>query len=401
MLVDASSFDATWPGWSAGHGHILVPLDVARRAGGHDLVFPVCGERASDFLLRREQAGVPLSAGEAVTLGVSILRGMGELLRAPDSRGEWWLTDDGRPVLAAGSGARSALDDSRELLAQLARAGDDPRWAMAQEALANEVLRPRRLEEADDELFTLAEAAPLATSSMSPRSSSFREPLGARLAAADRERAGHRVDAGDTPRPLLQRLARHADADLADVLGRATTAVWRRVTQRSSARRARAPWLVAAVIAVVVVAGGVMWPGNEQEPATAKGTATDPPTLAATGSGGDSDEVAETEEVRDTEPIDLAGQADALLTEYSGCHAEPACLEPLLARDDLEVPAGATGLPAGQRSVTLLDDFGDIAVLRVDASDDDGRNGSVQMVVLERQNDQWLLRDVYDAAQQP
>lgn len=400
MLVDASSFDANWPGWSAEHGHLLVPLDVARRAGGHDLVFPVCAERASDFLRRREHAGVPLSAGEAVTLGVSVLRGMGELLRAPDSHGEWWLSDDGRPVLAVGSGTKSALADSRELLAQLACASSDARWATAQEALASEVLRPRRLEEAEDELFAMAEAAPLATSSISPRSSSFREPLGARV-AAERQRTHDRVDSDDTPRPLLQRLARHADADLADAFGRATTAVWRRVTQRSGERRARAPWLVAAVIAVLVIAGGIMWPGDDDESATAKGTPTDPTTLASTASGGDPDKVTESEEAGDAEPIDLARQADALLTEYSRCDAEPACLEPLLARNDLEVPADAASQPAGQRSVTLLDDFGDIAVLRVEASDDDGPGGSVQMVVMERQNDQWLLRDVYDAAQQP
>ena len=59
---------------------------------------------------------------------------------------------------------------------------------------------------------------------------------------------------------------------------------------------------------------------------------------------------------------------------------------------------GAIDLPSGERQVALLDDFGDIAVLRVDAGD-----GTVasQMVVIVRRNEKWLLRDVSDVAQQP
>ena len=45
--------------------------------------------------------------------------------------------------------------------------------------------------------------------------------------------------------------------------------------------------------------------------------------------------------------------------------------------------------------ITPVEDYGDVAVVRLDA------NGERQMLVLVRQNDSWLVRDVYDVADQP
>ena len=57
-------------------GHVLAPLDILRRQDGHDVLLPVCTERLEDFLLRRA-GGAELAVGEAVTLAVSLLRGIG------------------------------------------------------------------------------------------------------------------------------------------------------------------------------------------------------------------------------------------------------------------------------------------------------------------------------------
>jgi hypothetical protein len=66
--------------------------------------------------------------------------------------------------------------------------------------------------------------------------------------------------------------------------------------------------------------------------------------------------------------------------------------------DAAPLTGGAVDRRATGRTVTLLDDFGDIAVLRVDASD---ASIPSQMVVILRRDEKWLLRDVSDVAQQP
>ncbi|HWI30782.1 MAG TPA: hypothetical protein VNT50_04785, partial [Microbacterium sp.] len=118
VLVDAGELTA-WPGWGFTDAqHVLAPLDLARRAGGHDAVLPWCSERVDVFLGRRRAASAPLGGGEIVTLAVSALRGAAEAHSgrggdAPSPTGAWWLTDAGCPVFvhaesgdAAEAGAR-------------------------------------------------------------------------------------------------------------------------------------------------------------------------------------------------------------------------------------------------------------------------------------------------------
>ena len=60
-------------------------------------------------------------------------------------------------------------------------------------------------------------------------------------------------------------------------------------------------------------------------------------------------------------------------------------------------PGGVVDLAAAERTVTLLDEFGGAAVLRVEAS---AAPAAPQLVVIVRAGDRWLLRDVYDVAEQ-
>ena len=59
--------------------------------------------------------------------------------------------------------------------------------------------------------------------------------------------------------------------------------------------------------------------------------------------------------------------------------------------------AGVIDLAATQRQTTLLDDFGGVAVLRIDAVE---AGPAPQLVVIMLVEDRWLLRDVH-AAKQP
>ena len=64
---------------------------------------------------------------------------------------------------------------------------------------------------------------------------------------------------------------------------------------------------------------------------------------------------------------------------------------------DAPFPGGVVDLTAAERTVTLLDEFGGAAVLRVEAS---ASAASPQLVVIVRTDDRWLLRDVYDVPEQ-
>lgn len=88
-----------WEGWRhAGSEHVAGPVDLIRRADGHDVLLPWCRERVVTFLSRRRAGGPELAVGEANTLVMSLLRGVGELstFGGIACEGTWWLTEEGR-----------------------------------------------------------------------------------------------------------------------------------------------------------------------------------------------------------------------------------------------------------------------------------------------------------------
>ncbi len=404
VLVGADVVGADWFGWDAApDGHVLAPVDVARRADGHAAVLPVCAERLEEFI-RRRAARMPFSAGEAVTLGVSVLRGCAEIASLPDTTGEWWLDEAGRPVLATDTAPGRAREAAASLLesvavdARLQRA-----WAAALRAIVAERVSVHELEAAEEALFAVARAEPLSRVSLGPRSAADGV---ARLQAQERRADDDARSAYEpAPRSLWHGLIAGVDDDLSDAVSRATTAVWRRLRQGEGPKRARsrrAPWLVGGAVAAAVLTGGALWPtasgGASDEPAPAatpqiSASPTTPPSAdpagpAAAGDGGGKDAAA---------PADLAAIAAALLTERSSCGDDETCLASIMVSPQTRF-AGAVELSASDRTVTLLDDFGDLAVVRVDARD--GAQPS-QLVFIRRTNEEWLLRDVTDVAQQP
>jgi hypothetical protein len=416
-LVDVEVLGPSWGGWDAApDGHVLAPIDIARRRDGHDVVLPVCVERLDEFL-RRRAARLPLTPGEAVTLGVSLLRGCAQLVTAPETTGEWWLDDAGRPLLATDTSARRAIKAAVEAMADLDVGTPLQRtWDTALRALTADRVSANELAAVEDALFALAVPEPLSTTSLAPRP------------AADvgvAPRVVPPVETVQPPRSLWQNLVVGVDDDLADTVSRTTTAVWRRLRSAGASagvarpRRRRTPWLVGGTVAAAVLVAGALWPASG--PATADGAGggrTPTPAITqtgtATGTGGAANVGADGATGPDdgvgpedaSGPDDAAAPADdlgavagALLEARLACAGASACLGEVLV-DPAAAPAtgGAIDLDAAARTVTLLDDFGDLAVLRVDAVD----AGAVsQLVVILRRDDKWLLRDVHDVAQQP
>lgn len=403
VLVDAEALGAAWLGWTApAEGHVLAPLDVVRRADGHDVVLPVCLERVDD-LLQRRAARTPLTTGEAVTLGVSILRGCAQIAHAPATAGEWWLDADGRPVLATDASPRGAFEAAADALrAVRVEARADPAWQAALQALSAERVHSRDLLEAEDALFAAAAPEPLATTILSPRSA-------ADLRGQNAREGVPRIEPSPPPRSLWSGLIARVDDDVADALSRATTAVWRRARARSSSRRA--PWVVGGTVAVAVLAGGALWPAAggvatddaqppaspptySANPAEQEGTTDAGPTADA---GGGADEPADPATSDPSSEADLAGVTDALLRARLECGGDEECLRAVVEAPGTELAGGVVDLPAAARTVTLLDDFGGVAVLRVDPVE----AGTAQLVVIVQRDGKWLLRDVRDVAQQP
>jgi hypothetical protein len=136
-------------------------------------------------------------------------------------------------------------------------------------------------------------------------------------------------------------------------------------------------------------ASGVATPGAPTPTAAPDATPTEAPADAADA----------TEPTRpDAVPADLAAVTRALLDQRLACGGDQGCLAGVIVDPATVTSEGVIGLPPADRSVTLLDDFGDLAVLRVDARD--AARGS-QLVVILRQDEKWLLRGVHDVAQQP
>lgn len=396
VAVDSDVLGDRWRGWAADpDGHVLAPVDIVRRTSGHDVHLPVCTERLADFLDRR--GGSDLEAGEAVTLAVSLLRGLGELQTggAEDPSGAWWLTEAGRPVFATDTSDTGSLEQTIELLRRIAL--DVPALADALTPVAEattESHRARVLVRAEADLFAVAEPAALATTTFGPKRVRGRAPRDDDAAAVDTE---------PSRRSWPIALSRHLDAEWADVLSRTTTGVWRALrTPRPGRRR---PWLVAGGIACAIVAGGLLWPTGDGGPATA-GTSrpsavpvVSPSSEGVPSSPGDTASGIEPAQAPDEsdQHADLTSLTAALLTARTACAGESSCLEGVLETAGAAHPPGVVDLPEQERSLTLLDDFGGMAVLRVEAVTGDGLP---QLVVAVQVDGRWLLRDIYDIAEQ-
>lgn len=195
--------------------------------------------------------------------------------------------------------------------------------------------------------------------------------------------------------------------------------------------------VVAGAAAAAVLVIGLLAPGGESgeasEPAPAEtaagralgaragdtnGTSTPPPADAAPADGdadAGADAVADAgADDRSDGPAGPAGgetaedavtAAPRLLATAEGCTdlATPSCAR-LFADGDTQAPAKLSKLADATAqddpSIAVVEDYGDVVVLRLSSSDGAGAT-SDRILVLARVNDEWLVRDVYDVADQP
>ena len=136
------------------------------------------------------------------------------------------------------------------------------------------------------------------------------------------------------------------------------------------ARGRRRPWLVAGGLAGVVLAGGLLWPTGGGGPATAEvpvETRRPHPTPTPR-------RPLRRRARRRSHPSRAARNptwpsiAAELLSARTECGSDQACLEHVVEIVDAPLPGGVVDLAAADRTVTLLDEFGGAAVLRVEAS---------------------------------
>lgn len=436
--------DVLWR--AAPDGHLLVPSDIFRTEGGHAAVVPHCPHR----LVERAHTA---SAGEAVTIAVSLLRAAAEaralgLVPAEDA-GAWWVDASGRPVLAL-TGAANWADEALDLLEvlaagaprQLAAALDDaaavlaaPRWPRADAAAAEDALFDAaeplalRSEGHSDDAAARQDLRPRRSDSLRGECGEARS--GRRRDAAVRSgetwiarftEAGWAARVADALRgtlrgpALLAEALRERRAARSRVESPRSTAAPRRSGDESPARRRRAPILVAAALGATILVAGLMWP----EPSAEAGSAPTPSITPATG-GVETAEAAQAEDAPDTDgenTADVATQADAgeptpdatggdtltaaagaALTALTACGEGQPC-PGVLETDGALVPAGVASSPGIERTASLLDEYGGVAVFRIEAVGEPGIPAQI-LVIVSGAHDTWLVRDVYDVADQP
>ncbi|SFR35953.1 hypothetical protein SAMN04488591_0625 [Microbacterium azadirachtae] len=439
-----------WAGWAhAGAEHVAAPLDLALGADGQDALLPWCVRTVDAHLVRGGE--VPsVSRGEAVTLAVSMLRGVVEL--APErggagdpgeeAHGRWWLTDDGRPVFvippAADATGETVCVAAQHQLRALEGRVDDRALRRLLLRLADALHDPRRLRaEAarwEQELLEIAAPRPLYVSGSVDESRSLEVP---RREQAPRAPSPRRRDlrSGDAmPRrrsdgfshgvrrgmgPLRQSLAGLRETAVAR---RAATFLSRfarsapsrprvprprvpRPTAHPPRRRWVGPTAVAVAAAVVIVLGGALWPVDRTSSADAADHTPRPrPSSASAPSPGTESPAASPTAQPTPAPSDAPrppgpsaqqdprAAAEELLSAARRCRVTPVPECDALWEGEA---AAAEEVRDQDGQPALIEDYGDLAALRSGAGED------AQLVVIIRRNAEWRIRDVYDIADPP
>lgn len=400
--------------------HVLTPVDLARTPGGHTALLPHCPHRLIALAGARAW-----EAGAIVTAAVSVLRGAAEAERCGFTVGSWWVDADGCPLLAPTGPPWQ--DETVALLTELAEAapaGLRQTVLAAATLISERRVTPARRERVEGELFAAADPAPL------PPVGATGETAGPLLPrrAVQRERDSTDLTS-DAPtwatalidRDVATRLL-HVLAGLRSAPRRAMAVLRRRRPDAAPERGARpaaspttasaptddrprrrrgAPLLVAAAAAAIIVVGGLAWPGNESTSPTASEAAASTP---STGDREVSGPTATPDPGASEPPAPAAADGDEggaiarrLLADLATCsRAQNADCSDILEDPTNGIPAGVVIEDAELREVTLLDEYGGVAAYRVSG----GQHPS-QVLVVVHADGKWLIRDVYDVADQP
>lgn len=376
--------------------HVAGVRDLVRTRDGLDALLPWCADPVDAVLACRAAAGDLPSPGEIVTLVGSLLRGIVEVGER-EVRGRWWLDDVARPLFVPGDGVPCA----EAVIGIVERLRDDCADRVLQRVLT------RIAEEAGDHRVVLRslddwEAALTELASPRPLVREALAPERVRDIPVHRARLPRATDDPETGTPLRVRIAQLRES-LATVLR--TIRVPARpapVPRLARASRDTAPGgaqrhgrmlLVGAATAGAVLVGGLLWPGGDDSSAS---ESIAPP--AATPDAVDASPSNEPEAAGVAPQGDIEQTAVELLKTIDACREqERTACEEALVPGAAEIILERLGAGGAKRPVTLIEDYGDIAVMRLASDEAHGE----QMLVMVRQKDRWLARDVYDVADQP
>lgn len=416
VSLDAVTLDsALWE--FAGAEHVAGVRDIMAGAADQRVLLPWCVEPVDVFLARRAGAGSALVPGEIVTLVGSLLRGVVEVGGHPVT-GRWWLDDRARPLFAPGEGASCAA--AAGALVETVRVGCGDRalervLGRICAGLADHRAVAHSIEEWEGELTELAAPRALEREVRAPERV---RDIPVHRAVLERDLGG-----GDDSSRLRERVRERWT-----VLAQRVR--WTVLAQRVSDRVPRRPLrgvrspasgsgmakghaarpprrrmlLIGVGAAALVLAGGMLWPSAGEKPTAphavaAERTASPAATASAVPSAETSAaETAAAPEEPDSDGSELAREASRLLAIIDGCrkHDDAACASAVVDGGGAAV-LERLGADAGERATSLIEDYGDVAVIRVARTASQGE----QVLVMVQGKDGWLVRDVYDVADQP
>ncbi|MFC7789693.1 hypothetical protein ACU045_12015 [Microbacterium sp. MAHUQ-60] len=426
VRADADGVDETLWRFS-GAEHVAGVRDVERTRDGQAVLLPWCADAVDAVLARRLAAGRALVAGEVVTLVGSLLRGVIEVA-GHDLRGRWWLDDEARPLFVPGEGTTCA-DAAVEIIERLRRDCSDRALERllrrVADAAADHRVVLRTLDAWEHELSELAAPRPIDVAVYAPERVRELPVHRARLPQdAERMQQGSslrdRVD--DTRARMVARL--NAVRTRVGRLrprpgGQDRMPGGRRRSAGDSRTPRRRMLLVGVAVAGVVLTGGLMWPPDgDDAPGTdavaVEGVPDAPadvgpmpagasaPADAAQPPDGRGEEAAHesAEDAADAPSVDgsIEEAVTGLLVSIDSCRADDdAECDGAVVRGAVDGIRDRLGPGSATREVSLIEDYGDIAVLRLGRTEERRE----QMIVIVRENDEWLVRDVYDVADQP
>jgi hypothetical protein len=415
VSADADGLDeALWR--YAGAEHVAGVRDVLRTRDGQRVLLPWCADALDAVLARRATAERTLAPGEIVTLVGSLLRGIIEVA-GDDAHGRWWLDDECRPLFVPGEGTGCA-SASVEIIERVRRDCTD----RAMERLLRRVVEGApdhrvvrlSLDEWERELTELAAPRPIDVAVYAPE---LVRELPVHRARVPQEL--QRVDDRPSRRERIEALRLRTTERVGAMRDRLRRAVPGERAREKPVEGGRPPrrrmLLVGAAAAGVVLVGGLLWPtgGEDSTAMDAAAVETVPhvptpqpstahPSTVNTPAASASPTTEPTEAPKKPQDADAGGgtieeTVAGLLARIDTCRAKKD------AQCAAAIVPGAGGIQerlgtgGAARDLALIEDYGDIAVVRLGRTDEHGE----QMVVIVRQKDEWLVRDVYDVADQP
>lgn len=342
------------------------------------------------YLQRRGRSSLALTAGEAATLAVAVVRGCA----AAPSRAagaQWRITAEGRPVLVDDPDSDDVLEVSVAVLddlTSLVPLDVRPGFARLRDALLTDpppmwdTLERRLLAVIEPQPIVLGPLSPAVPDTAPPPSVSGKDAEPSSLLVSVRAALGRvrpRVlFAGVGAAVIVLVVALMMTAPSGEPVAAAASGV---ETAGAEAGGGEQNGAASSGATPAAEPTGSLSTAAEAGPATASGDGVEP-RASGTAPGGSPETTAD----------DLASAASAVLSSLAAC-ADDVCAAPLR-----EAPAdSAEPAPLDPRHARLdvIDDFGGLAVVRLTQGE------RAQYVTLVRGEDRWLVRSVRDVADQP